>query len=324
MCTAVNYSPDDHYFGRNLDLEFSYRESVVITPRKFPFLFREAPPLATHHAMIGMAYMVDGYPLYYDATNEAGLSMAGLNFPEYAVYQPERSDMDNIAPFELIPWVLGRCTDLSQAQQCLSRLNLVDISFSPQLPNTPLHWIVSDANGSIAVEPLADGLRIHHNPVGVLTNNPPFDWHLTNLHNYLSLTCETPENRFSGNLELSPYSRGMGALGLPGDWSSPSRFIRAAFLTQNSRSGPEEVSHVHQFFHILSGVEMSRGCIHLGENQYERTIYSSCCNTRKGIYYYTTYENRQITAVDLHQINPDSETPASYPLWLEPQIHKQM
>ncbi len=324
MCTAVNYSPNDHYFGRNLDLEFSFQESVVITPRKFPFQFRKAPPLATHSAMIGTAYVADGYPLYYDATNEAGLSMAGLNFPEYAVYQRERSDMDNIAPFELIPWILGRCADLAQAQQCLSRLNLIDLSFSPQLPNTPLHWIVSDSSGSVVVEPLSDGLHVHPNPVGVLTNSPPFDWHMTNLRNYLSLTCETPENRFSDKLGLSPYSRGMGAFGLPGDWSSPSRFIRAAFLAQNSRSGPDETSHVHQFFHILSGVEMARGCIHLGENQYERTIYSSCCNTRKGIYYYTTYENRQITAVDLHQINLDSETPVSYPQRLEPQIHKQM
>ena len=323
MCTAVNYSPGDHYFGRNLDLEFSYQESVTITPRRFPFHFRKAPPLPTHYAMIGMAYVVDDYPLYYDATNEAGLSMAGLNFPEYAVYQEENPQLDNLAPFELIPWVLGQCADLTQAKSLLRGLNLVDLQFSPALPNTPLHWIVSDASGSLTVEPLPDGLHVHDNPVGVLTNSPPFDWQMTNLRNYLSLTREIPENRFSDVLALTPYSRGMGALGLPGDWSSASRFIRAAFVSGNSRSEASEASQVHQFFHILTSVEQPRGCIQLEENQHELTIYSSCCNTRRGIYYYTTYENRQITAVDLHKVPLDCETPFSYPLRIDPQISKQ-
>ena len=323
MCTAVNYTPDDHYFGRNLDLEFSYHETVTITPRRFPFHFRKAASLLSHYAIIGMAYVVDDYPLYYDATNEAGLSMAGLNFPEYAVYQNEMPDLDNITPFELIPWVLGRCADLEQARQCLLRLNLIDLNFSSELTNTPLHWIVSDTSGSITVEPLAAGLHIYDNPTGILANSPSFDWQMTNLRNYLSLTRETPENRFSDTLELSPYSRGMGALGLPGDWSSSSRFIRAAFLTQNARSGPNEASHVHQFFHILSGVEQPRGCIHLGKDQFELTVYSSCCNTRKGIYYYTTYENRQITAVDLHKVPLDCETLFCYPLLRMTQFHMQ-
>lgn len=323
MCTAVNYSPDDHYFGRNLDLEFSYQESVTITPRNFPLPFHRTAPLTAHYAMIGMAYVVDNYPLYYDATNEAGLSMAGLNFPEYAIYREENPALNNIAPFELIPWVLGQCADLEQARQCLLRLNLIDLSFSPELPLTPLHWIVSDASGSITVEPLADGLHIYDNPTGVLTNSPPFHWQMTNLRNYLSLTRETPENRFSDTLRLSPYSRGMGAMGLPGDWSSSSRFVRAAFLAQNAHSGPGEASHVHQFFHILSGVAMPQGCIHLGQEQFERTVYSSCCNTRKGIYYYTTYENRQITAVELRKVPLDGETLFSYPLLRTPQFHMQ-
>ena len=323
MCTALNYTPDDHYFGRNLDLEFSYQESVTITPRKFPLPLRRTAPLTIHYAMIGMAYVVDNYPLYYDATNEAGLSMAGLNFPEYAIYREENPVLNNIAPFELIPWVLGQCADLEQTRQCLLRLNLIDLSFSPELPLTPLHWIVSDASGSITVEPLADGLHIYDNPTGVLTNSPPFDWQMTNLRNYLSLTRETPENRFSDTLRLSPYSRGMGAMGLPGDWSSSSRFVRAAFLAQNAHSGPGEASHVHQLFHMLSGVAMPQGCIHLGQEQFERTVYSSCCNTRKGIYYYTTYENQQITAVDLHKVPLDGESLFSYPLLRTPQFRMQ-
>ena len=109
MCTAATYRTNDSYFGRNLDLERSYHESVTITPRNFRLDFRREDPMDSHLAMIGMATVANGYPLYYDATNEMGLSMAGLNFPENAVYRPEVDGMDNIATFELIPWILGRC-----------------------------------------------------------------------------------------------------------------------------------------------------------------------------------------------------------------------
>ena len=88
MCTAAVYQTKDHYFGRNLDLEYSYQESITIAPRNYPFSFRKLPEMKTHYAIIGMAYVLEGYPLYYDATNEKGLSMAGLNFPGSAAYSP--------------------------------------------------------------------------------------------------------------------------------------------------------------------------------------------------------------------------------------------
>ncbi len=118
MCTAATLTTSDHYFGRNLDLEVSFGEGVTITPRNFEFEFRRAEPLRTHHAMIGMATVADGYPLYYDATNEHGLSMAGLNFPENAVYFPEADGATNITPFEFIPWILGQCEIDRRRQGC--------------------------------------------------------------------------------------------------------------------------------------------------------------------------------------------------------------
>lgn len=322
MCTAVTYQTKDHYFGRTLDLEYSYHEEVVVTSRKFPFEFRTKGRLDSHYAIIGMATVAENYPLYYEAANEHGLAMAGLNFPGNAHYFDKMPDKDNIAPFEFIPWILGQCKDLAQARKMLSKINLCNIHFSEELPLSPLHWIIADKGGAITVESMADGLKIHENPVGVLTNNPPFDYHMTHLCDYLNLTHQPPENRF-GNVELVPYSRGMGAMGLPGDLSSASRFVRAAFVKLNSVSGAGERESVSQFFHILGAVDQQRGCAQMPDGRFEITLYTSCINTDKGIYYYTTYDNSCISAVDMHRCDLESNRLFRYPLVNEQRIHQQ-
>ncbi|MBR2315815.1 MAG: choloylglycine hydrolase [Clostridia bacterium] len=323
MCTAVTYRTKDHYFGRNLDLEYSYNEAVTVTPRNYGFNFRKMGIMKNHFAMIGMAYISEGYPLYYDATNEKGLSIAGLNFPQNADYKPYCDGKDNVAPFEFIPWILGQCATVSEAENLLKRINLLNESFSEELPLTPLHWIISDRERSVALESVKSGIKVYDNPVGVLTNNPVFDYHMFNLNNYMRLTNGEPENTFGGKLELKTYSRGMGAVGLPGDASSASRFVKAAFVKMNSVSGDSEGESVSQFFHILKAVEMQRGCVQLGKDIYEITVYSSCCNTDRGIYYYTTYDNGSICAVDMHKEDLQGSTLTSYPLKKEQDIECQ-
>lgn len=322
MCTAVTYRTTDHYFGRNLDLEYGYQERVTVTPRNYPFPMRKVADLILHYAMIGMATVVDGYPLYYEATNEKGLSMAGLNFPGLAHYFPVQSGKDNITPFEFIPWILGRCANIQEAKATLVQLNLVNISFSEELPLSPLHWIIADRERAITVESTPQGLKLYDNPIGVLTNNPPFDYHLYNLRNYMNLSPFPAENRFSADYELTQYSNGMGGIGLPGDLSSASRFVRAAFVKLNSVSGDSEGENVGQFFHILDSVAMPRGSVRVGE-KHDITRYSCCCNTDKGIYYYTTYGNRQIRAVDMHRIDLNGRIPISYELIDDQQFHFQ-
>ena len=323
MCTAINLITKDHYFGRNLDLEYSYDETVTITPRNYPFIFRKMGNLDKHYAMIGMAYVVDGYPLYYDATNEKGVSIAGLRFAGNAFYPEELEGKNNVSPFEFIPWVLSQCENMVEVKQLLSLLNLVNLPFSEQLPLTPLHWMISYKEESIVVESTKMGLNIYENKVGVLTNNPPFDVQMWNLSNYMGLSREKLQNRFSKKLELEEYSRGMGAIGLPGDLSSASRFVRAVFVAQNSVSEQSEEESVGQFFHVLGSVEQQRGCVKLGEDAYEVSVYSSCCNTDKGIYYYVTYSNRQIIAVDMWKEDLESEVVIVYPLMKKQQIYIQ-
>ena len=312
MCTAVSYLSCDHYFGRNLDLDFSYGESIVITPRNYPFQFRNGTRSCRHYAMIGVATVADDYPLYYEATNEKGLSMAGLNFPDNANYFPYNEGLNNYAPFELIPAILGNCKNITEAEKFLLQLNIWNQSFSPDFPLSPLHWLIADKDRALTLECTADGLKIYDNPVGILTNNPRFPYHLHNFSNYMGLTPAPPVNRQP--IPLKPYSLGMGSLGLPGDMSSGSRFVKAAFTKLHSFDDGSEESAVCQFFHILSSVCQQRGLTMLEHGKYEYTLYSSCCNTDKGIFYYTTYENSRISAVQLHREDLESIKLISYSL----------
>ncbi len=312
MCTAFTYCTKDFYFGRNLDYEYSYGETVTVTPRNYNFsdgLFS-----GSHYALVGMAYVQNGYPLYYDAANEHGLCMAGLNFPDYAVYLPYQEDKKNIPPFAFIPWILGQCKTVRQAKELLRQTNLVHIPFSEELPLTPLHWLIADREETITVEPREHGLEVYDNAIGVLTNNPPFPMQLFALNNYPYLSKDAPSQQFCEKIPLHAYSRGLGALGLPGDLSSQSRFIRGAFCRVNAYSENTEEDSVGQFFHMLGFVEQPRGCVRLKPQVYEMTLYSSCINASQGIYYYTTYENRRICAVDMQKENLDSKLLISYPL----------
>ncbi|MBO5360796.1 MAG: choloylglycine hydrolase [Clostridia bacterium] len=307
MCTAVTLKTDDFYFGRTLDNDFSYSEQVTVTPRNFSFSFRNGRAIENHFAIIGMAYVVQGYPLYYDAVNEKGLCVAGLNFVGNTVYFPPADGKDNIAQFELIPWLLSQCENVLQAKELLGRINITGEKFNSDLPVAQLHWLVSDKTRSVTVESVEGGLKVYDNPVGVLTNNPPFPVQMISLSNYMGLSPLPVRNRFSSSVKIEAYSRGMGAIGLPGDLSSQSRFIRAAFTKLNSVSEDNEKSSVGRFFHILGSVNQTKGCCELENGKHEITVYTSCCNADKGIYYYTTYNNRQITAVDMHRTDLDSK-----------------
>lgn len=323
MCTAATYQTKGFYMGRTLDYEFSYGDEITVTPRNYEFQFRHMGSVSSHYAMIGMAHVAGVYPLYYDAMNEKGLGMAGLNFVGNAVFQEVDDTRNNVAQFEFIPWILCQCATLEEAKKLLSRMNLVGTPFSPQLPTAQLHWLIADKTGSLTVECMADGLHIYDNPVGVLTNNPPFDKQLFHLNDFMHLSPKQPENTFSQDLNLQSYSRGMGALGLPGDLSSASRFVRVAFTKLNSRSGNSENESVSQFFHILGSVDQQRGCCEVANGKYEITLYTSCCSADTGIYYYTTYENHQISGVNMYRENLDGDTLTRYPLINGEQIHMQ-
>ena len=324
MCTAVTYKTKDFYFGRTLDYEFSYGEKVTIVPRKFPLKFLNKKSLISHYALIGMAFIQDDYPLFYEASNEKGLAMAGLNFVGNAFYNSKKQkNKDNIAQFEFIPWILAQCKNVDEAIKLINKMNLMDTPFSSSIPVAQLHWIIADKKRAITVEATKDGLFIYENEVGVLTNNPPFPYQMFNLNNYINVSNGETKNEFGGNYKLEKYSRGMGGIGLPGDLSSQSRFVRAAFVKLNSLSTEKEEDSVSQFFHILGSVDQQNGCCKLSENVYEKTIYTSCINVTKGIYYYTSYNNHQINGVNINSVDLNNDKLYSYELNLKENINYQ-
>lgn len=288
MCTSIKY---ESCFGRNLDIWCSYNEEITVTPRNY---------INNRYAMIGVAMVIDSYPLYYEAMNEAGLAMAGLNFPGNAVYYPKKEGKRNLAPFELIPYIIGNFTCVADVKKELCNINIEDRAFSPDMPLTPLHWMISDKECSVVLETTEKGMQIYDNDIGVMTNNPTFDIQCFNLNNYINLTNKHPENRFPNDLKT--YSLGMGALGLPGDLSSMSRFVRAAFHLGNSRTG-EGVGH---FMRLLDSVSMPRGSVILEDGRAEYTLYSCCCELETGRYYYKGYEDLCITCVNINDYDLDA------------------
>lgn len=300
MCTAISFVANNLYFGRTLDVEFDILPSVVVTPRNYTFSVSNKK-INSHFAVIGMALPVNNHPLYFDASNEAGLAMAGLNFPKNAYYFEQVKGKLNVPVSDFILYILSTCKSVEEAKMELNDLVLVEKN-PYSMPTSPLHFIISDKKASITVEQTTEGLKVYDNSVGVLTNNPPFNWHMLNLANYLNITSDEPTNRMLNDINIVPYCKGMGGIGLPGDLSSASRFIRATFTKFNAKKYANDSENIHQFFHILESVFQTEGLAKAGDS-YEKSLYTSCIDVDNSVYYYKTYQNSRINAVKMQDID---------------------
>lgn len=320
MCTAIRFSSVNTYFGRTLDIERYHGEKIVLTPKKFAFNFKNGGVLDNHFAILGTAVVADNYPLYFDAVNEKGLAAAGLNFPENAVYKNPIDNKNNLASFELINYILSVCDSIDSAKRELENINITNDGFSADLPPSPLHFMFADSVSAITVEPVADGLKIYDNEIGVLTNNPPFLYHIENIKNYMGLSPKNPRNKFSAHLSIECNSWGMGAFGLPGDLSSASRFVRAAFFKENAKQETEREKGVMQFFNVMGSVNQINGCNILDNGAYEYTAYTSCADLENIIYYIKTYYGC-VSAISLKREKIDSKKLKTWDFLEAPQIN---
>lgn len=307
MCTAIRTGNGCPLFGRTLDLEKSYGERVAVTPRQYAFRFLHERTINRHGALIGTASLYEGLPLYYDAVNESGLAIAGLNFPGYAHYHAVREGRYNIASYELIWWVLCQCETVAQARELLAHTNITGERVAATLPCTPLHWIISDKDTCIVAEPMEDGVRIYDNPIGVMTNAPTFPYHMVRLSDYMGVGTMPPQNRLCPGVELPHYTRGLGAMGLPGDWSSVSRFVRAAYVACQTEKGTDRMQEIERFFRMMDAVSVPAGCVRTEKGEAVRTIYTCCMDTAQGEYHYHTHDARTIRSVCLHGCKLESD-----------------
>ena len=313
MCTAISEVGITHLFGRTLDLEYSYAESTVLAPRAFELKFSCLGTVREHPAILGTAHVCDGYPLYFDAFNQAGLAAAALNFPGAAVYNKPREGAYNVASFELIPWILSRCTGVRDAVKLLEKANITDTSFSADMPTTPLHWLIADRYGCICVEPTELGTQIHADPLGVITNSPRFAYQKLNLSSYAHCSPRQPENHLCPDIDIPSPSRGMGAIGLPGDFSSESRFVRAVFCKTHTAHGQDATEEISRFFHVMDAVAQPKGCALTDGGEPIYTVYTSCADTLAQVYYYTTYGCRTVHAVDMKAHDTDGTSLSVFP-----------
>ena len=290
MCTAVNMRVSD-LFGRTLDLERGFGEEVVVAPSEFSFgHFR------TKYSIIGVAAVRNNTPLYFDGMNEAGLCAAALNFPKFAFYNKKKADLLNLPSYLILPYILGNCANVDEAWELLRRVNVTDTPFSEELPPSPLHWIISDGNSSICAEPEESRLILHHDRFDVLTNAPSFDYHSIRISDFMGMSAHDPTNRICPRISLDYYSRGLGAMGLPGDFSSCSRFVRAAFALNNTNPSTDTIS---DFFHIMETVSLPNGVVIAENGKAVRTVYTTCADRKTLTYYFTTYGCRRIRGVRL-------------------------
>lgn len=324
MCTSIIYSSNNHYFGRNLDLEVTFGQQVVVMPRNYKIKMKRVDDINTHYAIVGMAVVQNDFPLYFDAANEKGLGMAGLAYANLATYMPAKDDKKNIASFELIPYILGQCETVSQVKDLLKDVNVDDDQFSAQFPPSPLHWLIADKSGaSLTVEADKDGLHYYDNPVGVLTNDPEFPKQMINLSNYASVSPAEPKNTLVPDADLDMYSRGMGTHFLPGGMDAESRFVKVAFTLAHAPKGKDNVEDVTNYFHIMQAIAQPKGLDEVAPNSFEYTIYTDCTDLEHGVYYYTTYENNQISAIDMSKTNLDGEELVRYDVVDKQQIAYQ-
>ena len=309
MCTSVRFSDDkgNMYFGRNLDWTEGYGQKVVITPRDYQYssaFLGEMSP--SHGAIIGMAIVVENTPLYFDCANEAGLAIAGLNFPGYAEYEEDAVDgKTNVAAYEFPLWVALNFSSIKEVEEALKNTAIVAKPINDQFPVSELHYIIGDKDRSIVVEYTKNGMEVFENHVDILTNQPGYAWHQENLRNYMNLEPEKPREVKWSKQTLVPFGSGSMMRGLPGDYYSPSRFVRVAYLNTHYPTKSTEDENVMRLFHTLTGVAMIDGAAAMDETSFEKTIYTGGYSTASKTYYFNTYDNPAIMHVSLgdHNLN---------------------
>lgn len=312
MGTAVHLKTGDGtcFLGRTLDLAHSFQQAPLLLPRGFRYLGRASGVRETlRRAVLGMGTLIHGHPVLAEGLNQAGLACVSLGFPGCAHYAPDPAGgKTNLAPYDFILWALGSHDTAAEVSAALHTLRLVEVPLDSKTPAPALHWMLADAGGTtLVVEVTGEGCRVFPNPAGVLANEPDFPWHLTNWRAHSALSPQPPV------WSRDPGIQGSGTLGLPGDFTSPARFLRAAYARAHLppvHSGQEGLT---QMVHLLDCASLVPGAVGTPAGLDVVTQYSCCMDLTRRVYYYRTYENSRLTAISLKPNGPEREVISVYP-----------
>jgi choloylglycine hydrolase len=317
-CTGIRIKPQDGsvIVARTLEFAVDLRSEVLVVPRGLEFV-GETPSgksgrcWKSKYAAVGANGF--GLPAIVDGFNEKGLAAAIFYFPGYTEYQTVNAEnaKDAVAPWQLPVCLLGNCANVEEAIQAARGLRVGNVALKDLGGALPCHYIVTDAKGRCAVLEYVGGeLKVHDNPLGVITNAPTFDWHVTNLRNYINLTVDNVPPVEIGGIKFKGFGQGTGMLGLPGDFTPPSRFIRAVAFSQSPLPVATAEEGVLQAFHILNQFDIPKGAARgeeAGKEVADYTLWTSASDLTNHRYYFRTFANSRIRMVDLKKMDLDAK-----------------
>lgn len=299
MCTSIFTKTEDgeYILSRTMDYSFPLEAAPIYIPKKYQWkTIVNEEQFTCNYGFIGAGRLLGDNYFVADGVNEYGLSVAELYLPGEATYQDyEESSKINLAPHEFILWLLGNVKSVNELRQLVSKINIVEAKAPMLNIVTPLHWIITDGQGEcVVIEPTNKDLKIKENSIGVMTNTPLLEWHIENLRNYLNVRPQQFEPIKIGDYVATPFSQGTGTLGLPGGYTPPERFVRAAFLKEFIAPAKNEEEGINNAYHILNTVKIPKGVVVTPDDREDYTLYTGSMVNNSRTYYFSSYENHQI------------------------------
>ncbi len=303
MCTAITLQSKkrENFFGRTMDFSYNIKPGIYIIPKNYKWYNNATTGnYIDCYRFICMGQEVDGMLGVFDGVNERGFAAAALYFAGYAYYDLPINDKKPISSIDFLHYILGSCASIDDLQYLSKNITIVGEKDPITKTVAPLHWIATDRSGRcVVIEQTKTGLKVINNPIGVMANSPDFSWHMTNLRNYMNISIEQQKQTYWGHVSLTPFGQGGGSINLPGGFTSPERFARAAFLKTHIEV-PEKLSEaVMAYFHIMNSVSVPKGIIITDKGTYDYTKYIALINTNTCRYYFKSYENDEIMTVSL-------------------------
>lgn len=323
-CTGITIKPKDGsvIFSRTLEFAIDTKSNLVVIPRNQTYVGTTpdgAPGRSwkNQYAMIGMSAF--GMPITLDGFNEQGLHVGLFYYPsgyaQYMKYSPEVAS-ETVAPWELGTYLLSNCANVEEARAAVKTVVVPPVVESHMGIVPGVHFVVTDAAGkSMVIEPTGGELKIHENPLGVMTNAPSFDWHMTNLTNYVNLSVNNVNELEIGTFDVHSAGQGTGLHGLPGDFTPASRFVRAAIFSKNAPAVETAREGVVQAFHLLNQFDIPPGSavgITNGVKDFDYTLWTGSSDLKNLRYHFRTFDNSQIRMVDLKQCDLDAKEIKTY------------
>lgn len=309
MCTAITLQSieRENFFGRTMDFSYPIEPGLYVIPQNYEWHSHlTTKKYIDRYSFICIGQETDGILGFFDGVNERGFAAAALYFAGYAYYDLPVKDKEPIASLDFLHYILGRCESVDDLKALLKNVHIVGLPDPVTQIAAPLHWIATDKTGKcVVIEQTETGLDIIDNPIGVMANSPDFNWHMTNLRNYMNVSITQQNESNWGNTTLTPFGQGAGSMALPGGFTSPERFVRTAFLKTHVEVPKDQSEAIMACFHIMNSVSIPEGIVLTDKGTYDYTKYTAFVNTNTCAYYFKTYENNQIITASLwdHNLN---------------------